>query len=125
MTDPVPGPARAELKRLVARWHQLPVDQALHHVPGVRELAQQYADEAARARGLPPQALPDLGPSVVMDQLTVTVYDVYDVCEARARAPQPQPGMTGMTGMTGMVDDQAAGDLAVAGDLAALRRQLP
>ncbi len=87
MIDPVPPAARTELGRLAARWHQLPVGQALSRAPFVRALAQRYADEAAAARGLPVRDLPDLGPGVLMDQLAVTVYDV-----CRLSGPPPAPG---------------------------------
>ena len=50
-------------------------DQALSHASTIRELAQRYADQVAGALGLPSGPLPDLGPAVVIDQLTVTVYD--------------------------------------------------
>ncbi len=75
MTDPVPPAARTELRRLAGRWHQLPIGQALPSASTVRELAQRYADQVADAIGLPCGPLPDLGPAVVIDQLTVTVYD--------------------------------------------------
>lgn len=76
MNDPVPAGARTELTRLVGRWHQLPADQALVYSPMVRDLIQRYADATAGAQGLRPQQVPDLGPAVLMDQLTVVVYDM-------------------------------------------------
>jgi hypothetical protein len=33
----------------------------------------------AAARGLSPQPVPDLGPAVVMDQLSVMVFDLFRV----------------------------------------------
>jgi hypothetical protein len=56
---------------VVRRWHQLPLDHALRCGPRVRLLLEQLAG----------RAVPDLGPAVVMDQLTVLVYDS---CEAGA-----------------------------------------
>ena len=53
---------------MVRRWHQLPLDHALVWAPTVRSLL----DDLAGASG----PVPDLGPAVVMDQLTVLVYDV-------------------------------------------------
>jgi hypothetical protein len=41
----------------------------------VRALAQQLADDVADAEGRQRVQVPDLGPAVVMDQLTVMVYD--------------------------------------------------
>jgi hypothetical protein len=64
-----------ELQRLVERWQQLPLDQALSRMPVVRPVVQQLADAVADVEGRPHVAVPDLGPRVVMDQLTVTVYD--------------------------------------------------
>ncbi|WP_068430636.1 hypothetical protein [Piscicoccus intestinalis] len=71
MTDPVPPAARRELERLARRWQQLPLDRALQCVPAVREVAQRFADT-----GPHPGELPDLGPAVLLDQLTVTAYDL-------------------------------------------------
>ncbi|MDF2093762.1 hypothetical protein P0Y31_15540 [Knoellia sp. 3-2P3] len=64
-TSPVPQGVADELRRVVRRWQQLPLDHALRCVPAVREV---LAD-------LTPEDVPDLGPAVVMDQLTVLVYD--------------------------------------------------
>ena len=52
---------------MVRRWHQLPLDHALSCAPTVRRLV----DDLAGASG----PVPDLGPAVLMDQLTVLVYD--------------------------------------------------
>jgi len=52
---------------VVRRWHQLPLDHALSCAPTVRRLV----DDLAGASG----PVPDLGPAVLMDQLTVLVYD--------------------------------------------------
>jgi hypothetical protein len=66
--SPVPQDVSTELQRVVRRWQQLPLDRALPHVPAVRALLVDLAgDDATR--------LPDLGPAVVMDQLTVLVHD--------------------------------------------------
>ena len=54
---------------MVRRWHQLPLDHALRCVPTVRTLLADLAGDRA-------PLLPDLGPAVVMDQLTVLVFDV-------------------------------------------------
>lgn len=50
---------------MVQRWQQLPLDHAQACMPPVRQLL----DDLARTR------VPDLGPAVAMDQLTVMVYD--------------------------------------------------
>lgn len=55
---------------MVRRWQQLPLDHALSCMPRVRLVL----DDLAGAVG----PVPDLGPAVVMDQLTVLVYDVCD-----------------------------------------------
>lgn len=73
-TSPVPQGVADELRRVVRRWQQLPLDHALRCVPAVREVLA----------GLTPEDVPDvpdLGPAVVMDQLTVLVYDA---CRAGA-----------------------------------------
>ena len=54
---------------MVRRWQQLPLDRALSCMPRVRLLLDDLAG----------RAVPDLGPAVLMDQLTVLVYDA---CEA-------------------------------------------
>lgn len=56
---------------MVQRWHQLPLDHALSCAPEVRRLLDDLAAPAGR--------VPDLGPAVLMDQLTVLVYDA---CQA-------------------------------------------
>lgn len=52
---------------MVRRWQQLPLDHALSCLPPVRLLLDDLAGPAG--------PVPDLGPAVVMDQLTVLVYD--------------------------------------------------
>ena len=53
---------------MVRRWQQLPLDHALSCMPRVRLLLDDLAAPAGQ--------VPDLGPAVLMDQLTVLVYDV-------------------------------------------------
>lgn len=53
---------------MVRRWQQLPLDRALLCAPTVRALLVDLAGEDA-------SLLPDLGPGVLMDQLTVLVHD--------------------------------------------------
>jgi hypothetical protein len=77
--SPTPHEVSDELRRVVERWHQLPLDHALSRMPSVRALVQSLADRAAGSRGLPPHPVPDLGPAVVMDQLTVMVLDLFRV----------------------------------------------
>ena len=67
--------AEVELRRLVERWQQLPLDQALSRMPAVRSVVQRLADVVADAEGRPHVEVPDLGPAVVIDQLRVVVYD--------------------------------------------------
>lgn len=62
---------------MVERWRQLPLDHALSRMPLTSALVQQLADRVAGLRDRPARPLPDLGPAVVMDQLTVMVYDLY------------------------------------------------
>ena len=64
--SPVPQEVSTELRRVVERWHLLPLDHTLSSVPAVRSLLESLA---------PAEAVPDLGPGVLMDQLTVLVYD--------------------------------------------------
>jgi hypothetical protein len=71
-------PVGDELTRLVRRWHELPLDQALSYAGQVRALAQHLADRVADLSGRSRQPLPDLGPAVVMDQLSVMVYDALE-----------------------------------------------
>jgi hypothetical protein len=73
--SPVSREVSTELERLVERWRQLPLDQALTYVPRVRALAQSLADGVAQATGVHASAIPDCGPETLMDQLTVMVYD--------------------------------------------------
>jgi hypothetical protein len=69
----------AELRRVVERWHQLPLDHALSRVPTVRAVVQQLADSVAGASAVATTEVPDLGPSVLMDQLAVMVWDACAV----------------------------------------------
>ena len=61
-----------ELQRVVDRWRQLPLDHALRCLPAVRERVDRLA---ALGHGNGAPVPPDLGPGVVMDQLTVVLYD--------------------------------------------------
>ncbi|MDQ2782166.1 MAG: hypothetical protein M3Y26_06475, partial [Actinomycetota bacterium] len=70
----------------VERWRQLPLDHALSRMPVVRALIQQLADSAAEEEGRARIPVPDLGPSVVMDQLTVMVHDAASGAGAEAMA---------------------------------------
>jgi hypothetical protein len=71
--------AEPELRRLVERWQQLPLDQARSRMPVVRPVVQGLADAVADAEGRPRVEVPDLGPGTVMDQLTVMIHDARDV----------------------------------------------
>src|SRR3954465_4547229 len=75
--SPTPHEVSDELRRVVERWHQLPLGHALSRMPSVRVLVQSLADRVAEARGAGPQQVPDLGPAAVMDQLTVMVFDLF------------------------------------------------
>ena len=77
MGSPTPHEVSDELRRVVERWHQLPFDHALSRVPSVRALVQSLADRVAGSRGVDAQPVPDLGPAVVMDQLSVLVFDLF------------------------------------------------
>jgi hypothetical protein len=72
---------------VVRRWQQLPLDHALSCVPTVRSLLDDLAAATSPAPSTSPIPLaspvPDLGPSALMDQLTVLVYDA---CEAAGGA---------------------------------------
>lgn len=74
--SPTPQEVADELRRVVERWHQLPLDHALSRMPSVAALVQSLADRVAASRDVPRQPVPDLGPAVVMDQLTVMVHDL-------------------------------------------------
>lgn len=76
--SPVPQEVATELQRVVRRWRELPLDHALSCAPRVRALLDELATQSAGAdRGSGPRGIPvpDLGPAVLMDQLTVLVYD--------------------------------------------------
>ncbi|MEW1954791.1 hypothetical protein [Terrabacter sp. NPDC080008] len=77
MGSPIPQEVSDELRRVVERWHQLPLDHALSRMPSVRLLVQSLADRVAGSRGMPAVPVPDLGPAVVLDQLTVMVFDLF------------------------------------------------
>jgi hypothetical protein len=67
--DVVAPEARVELDRIRRRWAELPLDRAEARMPLLRQL---LADLAPRS-----SVVPDLGPAVVVDQLTVLVWDAY------------------------------------------------
>ena len=73
--DVVPPEARLELERLRRRWGELPLARAEAATPLLRGLLDDLGRRSA------PQAtsVPDLGPSVVADQLAVLVWDAYAV----------------------------------------------
>jgi hypothetical protein len=70
--------AQVELRRLVERWRALPLDHALSRMPAVQAVVQSLADAVAEVDGRSRVAVPDLGPRVVMDQLTVMVFDAAE-----------------------------------------------
>ncbi|HEU5144629.1 MAG TPA: hypothetical protein VFT81_05585 [Dermatophilaceae bacterium] len=74
--SPVPQEVAVELRRVVERWQQLPLDHALSRMPLARDLVQSLADRVAGLRGSVPLPVPDLGPAIVIEQLRVMVYDV-------------------------------------------------
>jgi hypothetical protein len=69
-TSPVPQEVSTELERVARRWRELPLDGALTRVPAVRALVDDLA-----AADRPGAGVPDLGPAVLVDQLTVLVFD--------------------------------------------------
>ena len=71
--DVVAPEARTELDRIRRRWSELPLAQAERRMPVLRRL---LADLAPRSAG-PAAQVPDLGPAVVVDQLSVLVWDAY------------------------------------------------
>ena len=90
--DVVAPEARVELDRIRRRWSELPVDRAEVRMPVLRRLLADLAprslpliaDHPPRAAaerpavvGDPQPVVPDLGPAVVVDQLTVLVWDAY------------------------------------------------
>lgn len=74
LRDPRSDGVRAALDRVTGRWRQLPLAAAQRRSEVVRQLAQQWADLSAPSSEAK-FPLPDLGPAVVIDQLTVAVYD--------------------------------------------------
>lgn len=63
------------MARIVRRWHELPQDRATGLTPTVHDVTQTLAHETARVCGRRLIDVPDLGPSVVADQLQVITYD--------------------------------------------------
>lgn len=51
------------------------MDRAVRASAAVRDVTQALADETARACGLSVRVVPDLGPTVLIDQLRVMTYD--------------------------------------------------
>lgn len=74
LQDPRPDGVRAAHDRVTGRWRQLPLATAQRRSDVVRRLAQQWVDLSATSSETT-SALPDLGPAVAIDQLTVAVYD--------------------------------------------------
>jgi hypothetical protein len=91
--DVVAPEARVELDRIRRRWGELPLGRAEARMPLLRLLLADLAARTPRplAKHPPQEALsgsvgvggsqevevPDLGPAVVVDQLTVLVWDAY------------------------------------------------
>jgi len=90
--DVVAPEARVELDRIRRRWAELPLDRAESRMPVLRRLFADLtprsfpliADHPPRTAaerpaevGDPQSVVPDLGPSVVVDQLSVLVWDAY------------------------------------------------
>ena len=72
---PSPPAGPAALGRVGGGGPQHRPAPALARMPSVAALVQALADAVAEERGSDPQQVPDLGPAVVMDQLTVLVWD--------------------------------------------------
>ncbi len=68
---PVPREAAVELDRLARRWAELALARAELGMPSVRAALGDLASRCG------PDPVPDLGPGVVVDQLTVLVWDAY------------------------------------------------
>ena len=120
--SPVSEEVGIELQRVVERWSQLPLDQALSHAAPVLALVQSLADGVAEASGSASSLVPDLGPSALMDQLTVMVHDASvgrPVSTPETSPPYPSPAGEGSAPGTSRV---AAPTLAAV--LASLRREL-
>ncbi len=82
-----------ELDRIRRRWAELPLEQAEARMPVLRHLLADLAPRSSRPIADHPRAgvdsgpaevpfphdvaVPDLGPAVVVDQLTVLVWDAY------------------------------------------------
>lgn len=98
-TSPVPQGVADELRRVVQRWQQLPLDHALRCVPDVRDVIARLVTlgitEGAGAE-VPRPRVPDLGPAVVMDQLTVLVYDACAADSSPGRAAEVQTLLAGL-----------------------------
>ena len=90
--DVVAPEARVELDRIRRRWAELPIDCAESRMPVLRCLLADLtprslpliADHSPRTAserpgqvGDPQSVVPDLGPAVVVDQLSVLVWDAY------------------------------------------------
>ena len=88
--SPVPQEVSAELQRVVRRWQQLPLDHARSCVPTVRALLDDLAATTNPAPAA--SSVPELGPAVLMDQLTVLVYDA---CAAGGESPAALAGRLG------------------------------
>ena len=65
----LPDDVSRELERVVRRWRELSADHALAASGDVRELVQDLASATAD------QSVPELGPTVLIDQLRVLVWD--------------------------------------------------
>lgn len=120
----VPREVATELERLVRRWHQLPLDRALVHAPHVRQLLTRYA--AFTHPGTP---VPDLGPAVLMDQLTVVIFDAYAKDAPPEDAPPEDSRAEGAPPEDAPAEDAPPGGVGaargdVAAELAALRHTL-
>ena len=66
--DVVAPEARVELDRIRRRWAELPIDRAESRMPVLRRLLADLT---------PGSVVPDLGPAVVVDQVSVLVWDAY------------------------------------------------
>lgn len=73
----LPEDISRELERVVRRWRELPAGRALAASVDVRALVQRLADATdAVMTGTKSESLvPDLGPTVLIDQLRVLVWD--------------------------------------------------
>ncbi len=83
------------MRRVVDRWHQLPIDHALLVCRPCGPSSRAWLTERPPSAAAAVRPVPDLGPAVLMDQLVVVLHDLFEA-DPDADAPAVSLELSGI-----------------------------